>query len=217
MSLVPRRSCLGDALSEYAAGRLGDAAMRRWDRHLVACEVCRRAVADERRLQLLFATAQPAVPGGLRSSLLAMGAASAVTPAADGPTVPDVPSAPFSLNLSPADCLPVVRPSAPALHRSALRSAVMATVVAGASAAAAWGLGVTTTGGPSPSPGVRTVVPASAELLSGGSPGASGGSPGAGVPSDGGTAGPAVPATFRRTLPQPGMLTMAPAGAQSSP
>ena len=57
--------------------------------------------------------------------------------------------------------LPTVRPTAPALHRSPLRSAVMATVVAGASAAAAWGLGVTAGASGIATSGVGPPAPAS--------------------------------------------------------
>lgn len=145
MSLRHGTGHLSDDLSEYAAGRLPDTRTLHWDRHLVACETCRSDVDVERRLQAVL-TSGPSMPPSLRTTLIAMGAARPMTTLptpAHGTQVPDVPVVPYGLTLSPGYTLPTVLPASPALHRSALRSAVMATMVAGASAAAAWGLGVT--------------------------------------------------------------------------
>lgn len=195
------RSCLEDELSEYAAGRLSVDRTLRWDRHLVACETCRCDVAAERRLQAVLSGAQPALPDGLRSALLALAGS-----LPDG-SVPPVPLAPFSLRVPPHHALPVVRPSAPALHRSALRSAMMATVVASASAAAAWGLAVTA--GSATTTATGDVRPAPA-VSSPGSPF---------VPVGAGSSGAAVVnAAFRWSpLRQPEVHEAVVPGAQSTP
>ncbi|MGG5261024.1 hypothetical protein, partial [Phycicoccus avicenniae] len=103
--------CLGDELSEYAAGRLGASREHAWDRHLVACEVCRHAVGQEQRLRAALAGA-PSMPGDLRLSLLALGRQLEPTPLTVGGREP----------------LPMLAPNDPPCHRSALR----ATVVGGA-------------------------------------------------------------------------------------
>ncbi len=146
MSLRHGTGHLADELSEYAAGRLPDSLTLHWDRHLVACQSCRSEVEVERRLQAVLRSG-PSVPPSLRTTLIAMGATrpmTALPTAARGRQVPEVPLVPFgSTPLPNGYSLPTVLPASPALHRSPLRSAVMATMVAGASAAAAWGLGVT--------------------------------------------------------------------------
>ncbi|NHA69840.1 anti-sigma factor family protein [Phycicoccus flavus] len=129
--------CSGTELSEYAAGRLGDDRTRDWDRHLVACECCRREVAEERRLRAALAGG-PTMPGDLRVTLLAM--------ARD---LEDVPLAPAPRGPEP---LPLLAPGAPACHRSPLRATVVAAAAAGVSAAAAWSL--TVVGVPAPRTGV---------------------------------------------------------------
>lgn len=108
--------------------------MRDWDLHLVACEVCRRTVAEERRLREALAGG-PSMPGDLRSNLLALGRD--LTP----PPVPVASREPLAL-LAPTD---------PPCHRSPLRATVVAAAAAGVSAAAAWSL---TVGGVPPRPGV---------------------------------------------------------------
>lgn len=124
-----RLACLGGGeLPEYAAGRLAPQRRAAWDRHLVSCAACRAAVQEERRLQAALAEG-PRLPGELRGALLALAARPEPQPevfAFPGPTVP----------------LATLAPSAPPVHRSVLRSAVVAAAVAGASAAAAWSLGL---------------------------------------------------------------------------
>ena len=129
---APRR-CLGGELPEYAAGRLPAPMALVWDRHVAVCERCRSAVASERRLQALL-TGGPAVPSALLASLMSLGAQATTS----RPVVPPPPRA----------SLRTVNPWAPPVHRSPVRSALVATAAAGASAAAAWGLAVTTSAGP---------------------------------------------------------------------
>ena len=129
MTDAMRVRCLGDELPEYAAGRLPLDRQWAWDRHLVACQLCAHAVAQERRLRSVLAGA-PSMPGDLRSSLLALGS-SLATPATDRPT---------TAHHRPP--LALLAPSAPPCHRSALRATVIAAAAAGVSAAAAWSLTV---------------------------------------------------------------------------
>jgi len=123
-----RVQCRGEELAEYAAGRLPVNRQWAWDRHLVACQTCAQDVAQERRLRSALAGA-PSMPGDLRSSLLALGAALATDL---GPR--PVPGGHEQLAL--------LHPSAPPCHRSALRATVVAAAAAGLSAAAAWSLTV---------------------------------------------------------------------------
>ena len=136
MTDATRVECRGKELAEYAAGRLAVDRQWAWDRHLVACRVCCHEVAQERRLRTALAGA-PSMPGDLRSSLLALGAALA-TDLGPGP----VPAG--------HDRLLLLHPSAPPYHRSALRATVLAAAAAGVSAAAAWSLTV------APAAGART-------------------------------------------------------------
>ncbi|KRE61161.1 hypothetical protein [Nostocoides sp. Soil756] len=116
----------GDAdLSEYAAGRLDAGRARDWDRHLVACQLCRREVAEERRLREALAGG-PSMPGDLLASLLAMSRDLSPAP------MPAVGREPLAL----------LAPGAPPCHRSPLRATVVAAAAAGVSAAAAWSLTV---------------------------------------------------------------------------
>ncbi|GAA4411978.1 hypothetical protein GCM10023168_33350 [Fodinibacter luteus] len=124
-----RVRCLGDELTEYAAGRLPLDRQWAWDRHLVACRVCCQAVEEERRLRAALA-GSPSMPGDLRSSLLALGSSMA----AEAPARPAADRHPDPLRL--------LAPSAPACHRSPLRATVVAAAAAGVSAAAAWSLTV---------------------------------------------------------------------------
>lgn len=221
MNLRPGPGHLTDELSEYAAGRLPDVRTLHWDRHLVACETCRAAVGMERRLQAVL-TAGPAMPQSLRTALIAMGAPTAQpaqptlmpSMAASGlPTVPPVPQAPSAMTMPISYNLPTVRPTAPALHRSPLRSAVMATVVAGASAAAAWGLGVTAGATGIATSGVGPPAPAStAATRSSGPTGSTGGSR---VPV--GSSSTAVPAVYRWTAQMAGVRVGPSEQAQSTP
>jgi len=127
MTDAMRVRCLGDELPEYAAGRLSLERQWAWDRHLVACQVCAHAVAQERRLRSVLAGA-PSMPGDLRSSLLALG--STLAASADEPATPTQHRPPLVL----------LAPGAPPCHRSALRATVIAAAAAGVSAAAAWSL-----------------------------------------------------------------------------
>ena len=134
-----RVRCLGDEMSDYAAGRLPLDRQRAWDRHLVACRVCAHAVDAERRLRSALAGA-PSMPGDLRSALLALGTAMAAD------------AGPRPVPAGTQDPLRLLAPTAPPCHRSPLRATVVAAAAAGVSAAAAWTLGV--------APGPGTVRPA---------------------------------------------------------
>ena len=134
--LAPRRGrCLGADLTAYADRALDAATLLRWDRHVVSCEACRWAVAEERRvLAALRAPSTPGCPGDLRGMLLALASPAGDElggrPVHEAPHVPPVPAAPVR----------VVDRGTPALHRSARRSTVFAGLAAGATAAAAWSL-----------------------------------------------------------------------------
>jgi len=128
MTDAMRVRCQGEELTEYAAGRLPLDRQWAWDRHLVACQACAHDVAQERRLRSALSGA-PSVPGGLHSTLLALGSALA----ADLGPRPAVPG---------HDPLRLLAPTAPPCHRSALRATVVAAAAAGLSAAAAWSLSV---------------------------------------------------------------------------
>lgn len=124
-----RVTCLDDELTEYAAGRLALHRQWAWDRHLVTCQTCGHALAQERRLTSALAGA-PTMPGDLRSTLLALG----TTMAAE--------LAPRAEPVAHQDPLRLLAPSAPPCHRSPLRATVVAAAAAGVSAAAAWSLTV---------------------------------------------------------------------------
>jgi hypothetical protein len=164
-----RSRCLGAELTAYADRHLDAATLLRWDRHLVSCETCRCAVAQERRvLAALRSPSAPGVPGDLRGMLLALARPPADAAAAGGPAVPTTRSAPDQqhVHVPPVPVAPVrvVDRGAPAMHRSARRSTVFAGLAAGATAAAAWSLVVsgsavtgptTTTGTPGSVQGTR--------------------------------------------------------------
>ena len=152
--------CLDADLTAYADRAMDTATLLRWDRHVVACAGCRRAVDEERRvLASLRSPSTSAVSGDLRGMLLAMAndphrqgsrCAADDSPARSGwslPMVPPVPTAPVR----------VVDRGAPAMHRSARRATLSAGLAAGATAAAAWSLVVT--GGSLTSPTPTTVTP----------------------------------------------------------
>jgi hypothetical protein len=125
----------------YVDRALPPALLHLYDRHLVCCGVCRDAADRERRIVAALRSETTGVPTSLRSSLLGLAAAPPPEPpAGHGPRIPLPP-----LGLRPAsapsyDPVPTVNPAAPALHRSPMRAAVVASIAAGASVAAAWGL-----------------------------------------------------------------------------
>lgn len=103
----------------------------------------------------------PAPPAGFRlpsravlPSMSSRGLLSSRTPSSGSPS-----TRPSSLTAPTHDPVPTVHPGAPALHRSPMRAAVVASIAAGASVAAAWGLAV------APLPG--TTRPASARVPAG--------------------------------------------------
>jgi hypothetical protein len=126
---------LGPLLSDYVDRRLDGATLAEFDRHVVACQVCRAAADNERALLTSMRTAPgPEVSAGLQQLLLGLAGAA---PSAQPSPVPDVPVAPAPVQ---ALRLPVVPPATPALHRSPLRATLLAGLAASASAAVAWGL-----------------------------------------------------------------------------
>lgn len=149
--------CLGDRLTAYADRAMDAASLLHWDRHLVACTRCRALVEQERRvLDALRAPACSAVPGDLRSLLLAVAEQALEPGTADVPDRasgrgPARAAGPHLMPPVPVAPVPVVDRGAPALHRSVRRATVFAGIAAGATAAAAWGL-VVTGGAGAPSP-----------------------------------------------------------------
>ena len=130
---------LGEMLSPYADRSLGVATLLVCDRHVSICPGCRAAVDAERRmLRSLRTAAMPGLSSRFASTLLDVGEET-------GPLVCATAHSPLAL----------VDRSAPALYRSAARAAMLAGLVAGASAAAAWSLGVSGLG---PSGGALPVV-----------------------------------------------------------
>ncbi|HET7398615.1 MAG TPA: hypothetical protein VFJ94_08840 [Intrasporangium sp.] len=116
-----------------------------FDRHLVWCGTCRAAADQERRIVAALRS-DTGMPQGLRSSLLGLATIAPTAPvgSADHPG-PDVPAPPVGFRIPPAPArqpVPTVAPTAPALHRSPVRAAVLASLAAGASVAAAWSLAV---------------------------------------------------------------------------
>ncbi|HYN28943.1 MAG TPA: zf-HC2 domain-containing protein [Dermatophilaceae bacterium] len=188
-----RGGCPREQLPDYVAGRLDAASARWWDRHLVACGDCSRVVDDERVLRSVLTGTAPRVPGGLRSSLMALDRPADVGPVESGPGSPRFPG------VAP---LPMVRPGAPPCHRSALRSAVVAAAAAGATAATAWTLSVVgSTAAAAPTELPRPTSPAP---------------PASAAP--GGTGRPAVPAALTVSWPVTGTTgTTAPAGRTAGP
>jgi Putative zinc-finger len=120
-------------LSAYADRTLPAAKLLACDQHVSICPGCRGAVDAERRLlSSLRTAATPDLPSRLESALLGLG----------------VQAAPAVLASTPSR-LVVVGRSAPAMHRSPVRAAMLASLAAGASAVAAWSVGVSGVG-PSP-------------------------------------------------------------------
>jgi hypothetical protein len=117
---------LDAVLSAYADRTLPAATLLACDQHVAICPGCRGAVDAERRLlSSLRTAATPDLPSRLESALLGLAVQSA-------PAVP----------VSAPSRLAVVGRSAPAMHRSPVRAAMLASLAAGASAAAAWSVGV---------------------------------------------------------------------------
>ena len=117
-------------LSAYADRTLPAAMLLACDQHVAICPRCRDASDAERRLlSSLRTSATPALPNRLELALL-------------GLAVHAVPAAPGS---EPSRLVVVPR-SAPPMHRSPMRAAVFASLAAGASAAAAWSVGVSGVG-----------------------------------------------------------------------
>lgn len=150
----------------YVDRALPPALLHVYDRHLVYCRVCQSAADQERRIVLALRS-HTDIPTSLRSSLMGLAVSTPSTsgmsgrsvmaatglrqpPRANaGPEVPPVPVPPPGSLVSSHPMhdalhsrLPTVRPTAPALHRSPVRAAVVASIAAGASVAAAWGLAV---------------------------------------------------------------------------
>ena len=133
----------------YVDRALPPAVLHLYDRHLVACMVCRSAADQERRIVSSLRADACDLPGSLRSSLMSLATAPAVSAPAPipthGPRIPLGPLARGGRGIVPAGApepLSTVPPTAPALHRSPMRAAVIASLAAGASVAAAWGLAV---------------------------------------------------------------------------
>ncbi|GAA2744739.1 hypothetical protein GCM10009868_23530 [Terrabacter aerolatus] len=140
----------------YVDRALPPAMLHLYDKHLVCCTVCRAAADQERRIVAALRS-DTGVPMSLRTSLMGLGAAPSGEPQpAPAPVrdtrAPRIPLPPPGLRMPSApsyDPVPTVRPTAPALHRSPMRAAVVASIAAGASVAAAWGLAI------APVPGSR--------------------------------------------------------------
>lgn len=137
----------------YVDRALPPALLHVYDRHLVCCRVCQSAADQERRIVLALRS-DTDIPTNLLSSLMGLavstpplgtaGLPKPVRPTPE-PAVPPVPALPSVSRLSAYplhDPVPTVHPAAPALHRSPVRAAVVASIAAGASVAAAWGLAV---------------------------------------------------------------------------
>lgn len=128
-----------------------------FDKHVVCCALC-RALADQERRIVATLRSETGVPQSLRSSLIGLAGA------AGSPPVPDVPRAPLGLRMPQTSLpapVPTVAPTSPALHHSPVRAAVVASLAAGASVAAAWGLAV------SPIPASSPLRPAVARVPAG--------------------------------------------------
>ena len=123
-------SHLEGMLSPYADRSLPAATLLACDRHVLICPGCLAAVEAERRLLTSLRTAAtPGLSSRLASSLLDL-AEHPVGPLTGGGSV---------RGPSP---LALMGQSAPAMYRSPLRATLLASLVAGASAAPAWSLGV---------------------------------------------------------------------------
>ena len=187
---------LGGAVRAYVDRALPPAVLHLYDRHLVACMVCRAAADQERRIVASLRSDAGVVPGSLRSSLMNLGVSPVPEPPVHAePRIPLGPLSPLAVRgvrsvddlfggapwgtklgsrvpfgsassfgsamsrpTGPPAPLTTVRPSAPPLHRSPMRAAVVASLAAGASVAAAWGLAVSPLPGGARPPAVRVPV-----------------------------------------------------------
>ena len=146
---------LGDQLSAYVDRRMSAAVLYGWDRHVMICAVCRARVDEERRLlESLRSAPAPGMSAELQAMLLSLADGGVLdgSPAVTGPLggrgrvpsaaqpIPVIPLAPPAARPDAATGSSV--PALPALHRSLRRSLVLATLAAGASASAAWTLGL---------------------------------------------------------------------------
>ena len=148
---VARTRHVGAVLNAYVDRTLPAATLLAHDQHVSICPACRGAVDAERRLlSSLRTAATPDPPRRLESALL-------------GLAVHAVPV--FPVSRPPR--LVVVGRTAPAMHRSPMRAAMLASLAAGASAAAAWSVGF---GGVAPSAAsqspLRAPAPAATVRLS---------------------------------------------------
>lgn len=163
---------LGGHVRAYVDRSLPPAILHLYDRHLVACMVCRAAADQERRIMAALRSDSCGLPGSLRSSLMSLAASPVPEPPAPmGPRIPLGPLSPLAVRglrswegaampssapgSSRGGSLTTVAPSAPPLHRSPMRAAVVASLAAGASVAAAWGLAVAPLPGGTRPPAVR--------------------------------------------------------------
>ena len=134
----------------YVDRALPPALLHLYDRHLVCCAICRDAADRERRI-VASLRSDTGVPTSLHSSLLGLAAAPLPEPASQpGPRIPLPPLHLRASAVPSYDPVPTVHPSAPALHRSPMRAAVVASIAAGASVAAAWGLAASPVSGGRP-------------------------------------------------------------------
>jgi hypothetical protein len=138
----------------YVDRALPPAILHLYDRHVVVCISCRAAADQERRIVASLRSASSHVPWALRSALMELADTipEPVSVRSSGPRIPLGPlAARGTVSWAVPEPVPTVSPASPALHRSPMRAAVVASLAAGASVAAAWGLAV------SPLPGaVRT-------------------------------------------------------------
>ncbi|WP_374970229.1 hypothetical protein [Terrabacter sp. BE26] len=150
----------------YVDRALPPAMLHLFDKHLVVCTVCRAAADQERRIVAAL-RADTGVPTSLRTSLISLASAAAASASAGAEANPPrVPVPPVGFRMPPAPAhepVPTVPPTAPALHRSPMRAAVVASIAAGASVAAAWGLAVS----PVPGGGASSVRGPVANLSAG--------------------------------------------------
>lgn len=145
----------------YVDRALPPAILHLYDRHVVVCVSCRAAADQERRIVASLRSESGQVPGALRSALMGL-AATPPEPVAAPSSGPRIPLGPLATRGATSwavpDRVPTVPPASPALHRSPMRAAVVASLAAGASVAAAWGLAVSPLPGAVRSPAAR--VPA---------------------------------------------------------